>query len=359
MATSSPDTTTVLSLADARSQFAGARRYLAACTTGLPTHRSRAAILADVDAATAGRIDATAYTATVERCRQHFARMVDVDASRVAIGSQTSVFAGFVAAALPDEAEVVCVEGDFASIVMPFVQAGRGIRVRVAPLEGLADAIGPDTALVAFSLVQSATGEVADAAAIVAAARRHHARTLCDATQAVGWLPVAASDFDALVCHAYKWLCSPRGVAFLAVSEEFGRGMRPIYAGWYAGADPWSTCYGHEIELADDASRFDVSPAWQAFVGAEYALELFAAVDADAVHEYTTGLARAFRDRLGLPTVERESAIVTWPDPDGADLARLKAAGIAASGRAGRARVAFHLFNDADDVDAAARAIGR
>src|SRR5699024_9629551 len=112
-------------------------------------------------------------------------------------------------------------------------------------------------------------------------------------------------------------------------------------------------------ELAPDASRFDASPAWQAFVGAEPALDLFASLDAHELHAHTTALATAFRERLGLASPDRESAIVTWADPEGNDLARLTAAGIVASGRAGRARVAFPLFNDREDVGLAATALGR
>jgi hypothetical protein len=62
---------------------------------------------------------------------------------------------------------------------------------------------------------------------------------------------------------------------------------------------------------------------------------------------------------MGLPAPERASAIVTWSDPEARDLARLTAAGVVASGRAGRARVAFHLFNDDSDVDLALAALGR
>jgi selenocysteine lyase/cysteine desulfurase len=344
-------------LRNARAEFAGGRSYLAACTVGLPTRGTRAAVIEDLDAAAAGTATARAYTATVERTRGHFARLVGVEPSRIAIGSQASVFAGLIAGSVPDGAEVLCVEGDFSSMVLPFVHAGRGIRLRMAPLEDLADAITADTWLVAFSLVQSATGEVADAEAIRAAAQRHGARTLCDATQAVGWLPVDAGDYDAVICHAYKWLCAPRGVAFLAISEDFARGIRPLFAGWYAGGDPWVSCYGHEVDLATDATRFDVSPAWQAFVGAEPALELFASLDAEALYAHATGLAGSFRAGLGLDAPDRSSAIVTWADPDGRDLERLTTAGIVASGRAGRARVAFHVFNDEDDVSTALAAL--
>lgn len=338
-----------------RAAFAGGRDYLAACTAGLPPRASRDAVIADAEASADGNPDIAAYCAAVERSRAAFARLVGTDTSRIAIGSQTSVLASLIAAALPPGSEVLCPYGDFSSVMLPFVHAGH--RVRTASLDGLADAVTAGTALVAFSLVQSATGEVADADAIVAAARAHGARVLCDATQAVGWLPVDATRFDALVCHAYKWLCAPRGVAFLAVSEQFQRQLRPVHAGWYAGADPWSSCYGHEVGLAEDASRFDVSPAWQAFVGAAPALELFAGLEASALHAHATGLARRFRLGLGLPERVRESAIVTWDDPDGCDLARLTAAGITASGRAGRARVAFHLFNDPEDVDRAVQAL--
>lgn len=343
----------------AQREFPGGRDYLAACTTGLPTRATRAAVVADLDAAAAGRVDLAAYCAAVERSRALFGSLVSVGAERVAIGSQTSVAAGLIAASLPDGAEVLVPDGEFSSMVLPFLHAGRGIHVRTAPLDDLVSHVRPETALVAFSIVQSATGEVADAAAIVAAAARVDALTVCDATQAVGWLPVAASDFDAVVCHAYKWLCAPRGVAFLALSERLASRMTPIHAGWYAGDDPWSSCYGVDVELAADARRFDVSPAWQAFIGAAPALELFAALDPAELHAHATGLAAAFRTGMGLPAPARASAIVTWDDPEGCDLARLAAAGITASGRAGRARVAFHVFNDGDDVDLALAALGR
>lgn len=342
-------------LAALRAQFGDTRGYLAACTVGLPTIQARDAVWADIS----GRPDLTRYCTAVEQSRAHFARLVGVTVDRIAIGSQTSVQVSLIAAALPDGAEVLCPENEFSSLVLPFVHAGRGIRVRTVPLASLADAITDETALVAFSIVQSATGEVADADAVIRAASLHGTRTLCDATQAVGWMPVDASRFDAVVCHAYKWLCAPRGVSFLALTAEFARTLTPVHAGWYAGDDPWASCYGGDAHLAGCARRFDVSPAWQAFVGAEPALRMFADADPDDLFDATTGLAWSFRDRMGLTQPERPSAIVTWPDESGNDLARLTAAGIVASGRNGRTRVGFHVFNDEGDVALAAVALGR
>jgi len=350
------------SLAALREAFDDGAGYLAACTAGLSPIHARAAMQEDLGR----RPDPERYSRAVAHSRSHAARLLGVDATRVAIGSQTSVMAALLAASLPDGAKVLCAEDEFSSLVLPFRHAGRGIRVRTAPLATLAEAIRPSTDLVAFSLVQSACGARADAEAIATAARAAGARTLCDVTQAAGWLPVPGSLFDAVVCHAYKWLCAPRGVAFLAISAEFQEDVRPVHAGWYAGDDPWASCYGGDAVLAGDARRFDVSPAWQAFVGAEPALRAFAEVDMTLVTAYTTGLAADFRSRAGRteeragdPDADRGGAIVSWPDPTGEDLARLTAAGLTASGRNGRARVAFHIFNDEDDVDRAVRALTR
>lgn len=351
-ASASAGTIAATSLRTLRAEFTDSHGYLAACTAGLPMTATRTAVMGDL----LGRPDPVHYGRVAEAARASFAQLIGSPVTRVAIGSQTSVFVAMIAASLPDGAEVVCPDDEFSSLVLPFVHAGRGIHVRTAPLTELAASIGPQTTLVAYSLVQSACGSIADVNAIADAATAVGARTLCDVTQAAGWLPVDATRFDAVVCHAYKWLCAPRGVAFLSVEPSLAEQLRPVNAGWYAGSDPWASCYGVEARLAEDARRFDVSPAWQAFVGAEPALRLFADADMSAVRDYTTALAREFRARLGVEG--HDSAIVSWLDPDGAALARLTSAGVTASGRNGRARVAFHVFNDESDVDRAARALG-
>lgn len=347
-----------ITIDEARTHFAAGPRYLAACTQGLPLRGTVEAARADLDTWERGDTHAADYDIPVASARSSFAELVHVEPARVAIGSQVSVLASVVAAAAPDGAEIVCVDGDFSSIVFPFlVQAHRGVTVRHVPLSRLADAIGPRTWLVAFSLVQSATGEIADADAVVRAARAHDVFTLCDVTQAAGWLPVHAGEFDVTVCSAYKWLCSPRGSAFMVVGETIHPWLRPVQAGWYAGGDPWTSCYGPEMGLATDARRFDVSPAWPVWPGTSAALDFFRRLDLDAAHAHATALGDAVSERLGL--TPRGQAIVTWPDADGRDLAALAAAGIRASGRAGRARIAFHLWNTADDVDAVLTALGR
>jgi selenocysteine lyase/cysteine desulfurase len=331
-----------------------ARGYLAVASIGLPLAATVAAQKADLDLWYAAERDPMDYDAIVESTRAHFAALVHVPADRVATGSQTSVITSLIAAAVPDGAEVLCVDGDFSSMLFPFQQRP-GVRVRTVRLAELADAIGADTWLVAFSHIQSATGAVADVDAIVAAAERHGTRTYCDLTQSAGVHPVDASLFDATVCHSYKWLCSPRGVAFLTVSERLQTELVPLQAGWYAGGNVWQSCYGPAMDLAADARRFDVSPAWPAWVGAEPAIRLFSELDIAEVWARASGLGDRLCDALDIP--RQHQAIVTWADADGRDLGRLVAAGIKASGRAGRLRAAFHLWNDESDVAAVISAL--
>jgi selenocysteine lyase/cysteine desulfurase len=276
---------------------------------------------------------------------------------RVAIGNQVSTFTGLVAAALPDGARVLAAEEDFTSALFPFlVHADRGVHVQTVPLAGLVDAIGPGVDLVSVSAVQSADGRLVPGGleALASSAAHHGCLTYVDASQAVGWLPFHADRFDFASCAAYKWLLSPRGTAFGVVRPERLAMLRPLYAGWYAGDDPWTSIYGPPLRLAKDVRRLDISPAWLSWAGTVPALELLAEVGIAAIHRHDLGLANALRERLGLPA--GDSAIVTVAG-EGA-LERLRAAGVKASVRVGAVRLSFHLHNTEADVDAVARALG-
>lgn len=347
-----------MSLDSLRAQFAPTPGYLDAATNGLPTRGTLDAMAAALREWQAGEATPARYDESVAAARSAFARIVGAPAGDVAIGAQTATLMGVVAASLPSGAEVLTVDGDFTSVTYPFL-ARPDLRVRGVPLTALADEVRPGTAAIAFSLVQSKDGAIADADAVTAAARAAGALTVADLTQAAGWLPVDAERFDATVTSAYKWLCAPRGVAFLTVGATARERLRPLNASWYAGADVWASVYGHDMRLADDARRFDVSPAWLCWVGAVPALEAFAdelaGADPDAVRRHDARLADGLRAGLGVePT---GSAIVAIPDPSGDAAARLAAAGLRTAGRGGRARLAFHIWNDDEDVAAALAAL--
>lgn len=334
-------------LDDARREFPTGSGYLDAATMGIPPLRAIEALGEDLVLWGSGRRDAAHYGAIVERARAAYAHLVGAPVDEVSIGAQTSVMAAVVADAARDGGEVLVVDGDFTSIVFPFmVQYPE--RTRSVPMHALASEISSTTALVAFSLVQSSSGALAPVDDIRAAARAVGALTVCDVTQAAGVHPVDSSQWDITVCHAYKWLCSPRGVGFMTVSAAVRDRLRPLHAGWYAGEDVWQSIYGPTMGLADNGRRFDVSPAWHAFVGAAPAIELFASLDIAELHARTSGLADNLLAALDL--APRGQSIIALDDPDTALLAAVRATGLTASGRDGRLRLAFHVWNDETDI---------
>jgi selenocysteine lyase/cysteine desulfurase len=339
----------------AREEFDADVIYLNTATLGLPPRRSWVALQAALAEWRAGAAKATDYDVPIDRARRTYAALVGVDPQLVAVGSQVSVFAGLIAAALPDGADVLTAAGDFTSILFPFhVQAARGITVREVPLERLADAVTEDTSLVSVAAVQSADGRVADLDALRRACAATGTKVLLDTTQAIGWLPIDAGQFAYTVCGGYKWLLAPRGTAYLTVRRDLLNDVVPHSAGWYAGADRWSSLYGTPLRLAADARRFDVSPAWHSWVGAAPALDLLSEVGTAALHAHSLGLANRFRAGVGLPA--GDSAIVSSiGDQEVPDL--MKAANIVGAARAGRLRLSFHLSTSEQDVDRAIDAL--
>ncbi|MFD7259594.1 aminotransferase class V-fold PLP-dependent enzyme [Streptomyces sp. NPDC059874] len=342
-----------LSIAEAtRAEFAHSTVYLNTANCAVLPRSSVAAVRELAEAAGAGLPAGFGDFDRVDRVRSAFARLVGVDVGRVAIGSAVSTHVGLVAASLPSGAEVLCPADDFASVINPFLVRG-DLKLRFAPLEALAEAVGPDTALVSLSAVQSADGRIADLAAVRAATAAHGARMLVDATQAAGWLPFDASPYDYTVTGGYKWLLGGRGASYLTVSEEAQHTLTPLHAGWVAAESMWDAVYGPMPQLADGARRFDQTPPFLAYHAAEPSLALLERIGIEAVHAHDTALAARYRTglaRLGFEPVPGEAAIVSVPGLADRRPA-LEAAGIVVSARAGSLRASFHLYTTEADVD--------
>lgn len=338
-------------------EFAPDMTYLNTSSCGLLPRRAVTAVqeLAEANA-TGRRGEGAGSFESVDVARRTFARLAGVPAERVAAGGSVSVHVGLIAASMPTGAEVLFAEGDFSSVITPFVVRG-DLQPRYVPLEKLAEEVRPDTALVAFSAVQSADGRIADLDAVRAAAAAHGARTLLDASQSAGWLPLDAGAYDYTVTGGFKFLVCPRGTSFLTVTEEAQESLVPLHAGWVSGENLYGNTYGPVERLASSARRFDEPPAFLAYHGAEQSLALLEEIGIETIHAHDTALAARFRAGLialghePVP-VAGESAIVSVPGlehrhPD------LRRALVAVSVRAGYVRAAFHLYNSTADVDRA------
>ncbi|MFE7135734.1 aminotransferase class V-fold PLP-dependent enzyme [Streptomyces sp. NPDC057638] len=340
-------------------EFAPETTYLNTSTCGLLPVRAADAMAALARELTGGRPGGAGDMETVDAVRESFARIVGVGADRVAVGGSVSVHTGLIAASQRPGAEILVPEGEYGSLVTPFVTRG-DLRLRQAPLERLADAVRPETALVAFSSVQSADGRIADLDAVRAAAAAHGARTLVDASQAAGWLDNPAGRWDYTVTGGFKYLMCPRGVSFLTVTEDAQRTLLPLHAGTFAARRLWESVYGPIDDLAPTARRYDEPPAFLPYHGAERSLALIEEIGTEAVGAHATALAgytRTALTGLGHTPVPGDSAIVTVPGLEHRvpDLAR---AGVLAAGRAGGLRLSFHLYNSRADADRALEVLG-
>jgi selenocysteine lyase/cysteine desulfurase len=282
-----------------------------------------------------GAVDEHATTA-----RKAFGHLVGVPPERVAMGASGSQLVSLVAAGLPADASVLVARGEFTSLTFPF--AARGLRVTEVDLDDIVAHAGAHD-LVAVSVVQSADGRIVDLEGL----RATGVPVLLDASQAVGWLPLDLDWADWVVAVGYKFLMSPRGCAWLACSPSALERTVPVAANWFAGDDPWSTVYGLPLRLAPDARKLDLSPVWLSQFGAAASLPYLASLDMRAVRDHNVALADSLRTGLGLPPAG--TAIVSLDLPAAAD--RLAAAGVRSSIRAGRVRLAFHLYNTEADVD--------
>ncbi|HEY3018676.1 MAG TPA: aminotransferase class V-fold PLP-dependent enzyme, partial [Solirubrobacteraceae bacterium] len=203
------------------------------------------------------------------------------------------------------------------------------VRVRAVPLADVADAIGPDTALVACSHVGWVSGAVAPAQL----AEVDNVPVLLDGAQGAG---ATAVDVAALRCSFYaasgqKWLCGPIGTGLLYVAPDWRERLPPIGPGYVNLRDPAA---GLDAVPLADARAHDASalPA-EASAFALAADEVLGAFGWGALHARARDLAAQLADALrerGLTVAPRgDTTLVAWEADDAPALRdRLAAAGV-------------------------------
>jgi isopenicillin-N epimerase len=139
---------------------------------------------------------------------------------------------------LGPEDEVLTTTHEYGALVRTWEYVGARL-VAVEPADLLA-AIGPRTRVVYASHITSPTALVLPVEELCAAAREAGALSIVDGAHAPGQLDLdlAALGADVYAGNCHKWLCAPRGTAFLVVRPEQQAWVEPgvISWGWEAGS---------------------------------------------------------------------------------------------------------------------------
>jgi isopenicillin-N epimerase len=201
--------------------------------------------------------------------------------------------------------EVLTTRHEYGAVTRTWEFAGATL-VHAEPKE-LAAAIGPRTKAVSVSHITSPTALVLPVEEICTAAREAGVLSIVDGAHAPGQLPLDLAQLGADVyagnCH--KWLCAPKGSAFLWA--------RPEHQSWI---DPLVVSWGY-----DDG--FVRRHGWQGTRDPAAALAVPAAIEAHRSFDLDRcrRLAASFHGRLPpvgrIPAPQMWASEVSTDDPDG------------------------------------------
>jgi selenocysteine lyase/cysteine desulfurase len=261
------------------------------------------------------------------RHRAGYARVLCADPSHVALTGSTTDGCNTILSGLdlgPGD-RVLTSDEEHPGLLAPLGRLrARGIEVQVAPFASIAEAVTPQTRLVACSHVSWVNGQVVDYEALTATG----VPFLLDGAQGIGAVP---TDVSALGCAFYagsgqKWLCGPEGSGALFVRRDMLDELTAPWPGYASLADSTDPLNSGP---APDAARLDHGfPAGMRAVWVLASLDVFETAGWEWVYGRAAQLAARLADGLterGLKVQPRgRSTLVSWvvADPE-AELARL------------------------------------
>lgn len=348
--------------------------YFNTAAVGLASRHLTAAYHRYIDDWSATGLDFVRGEAAAESARGSVAALMGASPADVALIASVSAAAGLVAAqfgpALAGQ-NIVIGEREYSSNHFPWRQlTAKGYAVRQVPFrngglepDDVARCVDAGTQLVAFSGVQTATGHRSDITAISEIARSVGAIVFVDGSQMVGAMPIAEElgAIDVLATSDHKFLMNAgRGIGYCYLAPHLQERFSPVNAGWKAGATPFDSFFGPDMELSLTASRFDNSISWLAAIGDEVALSVFDTFGADEIYRRNIELTELLRSALvdlgrtpvDLPPANSSTIVavpLTGEDP-AAMLTHLRRRDVTCAVRDGNLRLAVHFYNHEDDI---------
>jgi selenocysteine lyase/cysteine desulfurase len=301
-----------------------------------------------------------------DRTRERVASFIGAAPDEIALTESTTAGINAVASAIDWQPGDVVVRTDLEhpAGILPWQRLRQeGIEVRVVETEdGRVDPVEFAEAvegakLAVFSAVTWTHGTRLPVAELVDIAHDAGARTLVDAVQVPGQMPMDVTEWNADVVAAagHKWLLGVWGGGFLYVDREFAESLAPRAVGYRSV----ETSSADSYEFAAGARRFEVGSANPApHVALREAIDVIDEVGVDRIQERSRRLVSRFTESVpeeALLSPERpESGLVTVDveDPE-ATVDRLAEEDVVvrALPKPKAVRASIHAVNTAADVD--------
>ncbi len=324
-----------------------------------------------------------------DRLREAFATLVGAaDPARVAI--VPSVSYGITAAArnlAPDEGSRIVILGEqFPSNVYPWRRLASDRRLELVTVdpptvsgsrgeawnEALLDAIDRSTSIIALPQYHWMDGTRFDLENVGRRAREIGAALIIDGTQSVGaaTFDLEAIGPDALVCASYKWLLGPYSIGLAWYGSRFDEGA-PLEETWISrlGSDDFRRVAEYRDDYRPAAARYDMGERSN-FILVPMQLAAIRKIlewTPERIQDYCRNITRgplAEAASLGVSVEDeawRGAHLFGLRLPAGVDPARLapmlEARSITVSLRGSAVRVAPHVYNGEEDLQALLEAI--
>ncbi|HEV2593022.1 MAG TPA: aminotransferase class V-fold PLP-dependent enzyme [Gaiellaceae bacterium] len=300
------------------------------------------------------------YGGLIDGARSALAAYVGADAENLTFAPNASTALNTVIRSLrldPGD-EVLMGDAEYGGmeILWDFIAARSGARLVRVPFAELEP--GPRTRVVFCSHVEWVSGRVNDLRPVIEAARASGALSIVDGAHAPGQIPLALDELgpDVYSGNCHKWLCAPKGSAFLYARPEVQPHIDPLVVSWdYADGNAfhqlhrWQGTRDPSAFLAvADAIAFQEERDWprvrerchellaNARIPLEPLTDDFVQMRGYALPESTDGAALKRRlydeHRIEVPLVETRNG---WT-----------------------MRVSVQAYNDAGDLDALVTALG-
>jgi selenocysteine lyase/cysteine desulfurase len=306
-----------------------------------------------------------------EATRRAFAQFLGAQPDEVAVLPSASAGINSIASALSFKDRKKVVLGSFEFPTMGHVwlaQRPRGAEIKFVeaignrlPAERYEDLVDQDTLIVPVTGLCFMNGWRSEIQKIVSLAHARGALVMIDDYQDCGTRPVNVKDLDVdiYVAGTLKYLLGPPGLAMMYVRPELTKALAPTISGWFAQTNPFAFDV-RTLDLSPTARRFEAgTPAIPNLYAAKQGIHLLQSIGLADVAAHIAGLATALMRgaremgiELKTPTDSVGPLVVLKSKDSDALVTKLAARQIVVSNRHDGLRIAFHVYNSMDDVDA-------